>query len=56
MYKLSARYTDNPAFPLKAGIQSEFEAAKLTLNKGTSGKKPDGVKHKIKLKNSGPGL
>lgn len=55
MYKLSARYTDNPAFPLKAGIQSEFEAAKLTLNKGTSGKKPDGVKHKIKLKNSGPG-
>ena len=55
MYKLSARYTENPEFPLKAGIQNEFEAAKLTLNKGSSGKKLDGVKHKIKLKNSGPG-
>ena len=52
IYKLSARYTENPAFPLKAGVNDEFEAAKLTLNKGTSTKKPDTIKHKIKIRHT----
>ena len=45
--KLSARYTENPAFPLKADVMPDFEAAKLTLHS----KKPEApIKHKIKLK------
>lgn len=50
--KLSARYTEHPGFPLKAGIHSEFEAAKLTLhqNNSSAGKKVDGPKYKLKLK------
>jgi P4 family phage/plasmid primase-like protien len=52
IYKLSARYTEHPAFPFKAGIQSEFEAAKLALHQ--TSKKADAPKHKIKIKlNSG---
>lgn len=48
--KLSARYTENPAFPLKAGVQADFEAAKLLLNH--TSKKTDAPKHKIKIKYS----
>ena len=51
IYKLSARYTENPAFPLKSGdIQAEFETAKLSLNQ-TSKKPADAApKHKLKIK------
>jgi P4 family phage/plasmid primase-like protien len=46
IYKLSARYTENPVFPIKSGdVLREFEAAKLTLQQKT-----DTPKQKIKLK------
>jgi P4 family phage/plasmid primase-like protien len=55
IYKLSARYTEHPAFPLKGGeVQTAFEAAKLSLHQ--TSKKADGAaapKHKIKIKQSG---
>ena len=55
IYKLSARYTEHPAFPLKNGeVQTAFEAAKLSLHQ--TSKKADGAaapKHKIKIKPSG---
>lgn len=62
LLKLSARCTDYPAFPLKAGMFNEFEAAKKTLHQvsrpngtvgggagGADGAKP---RLKIKVKNS----
>jgi P4 family phage/plasmid primase-like protien len=57
IYKLSARYTENPSFPLKNGeVLAEFEAAKLTLNQVS--KKPEGAgvkdtKYKLKIKPTG---
>ena len=55
IYKLSARYTEHPAFPLKDGdVQTAFEAAKLSLHQ--TSKKADGAaapKHKIKIKQAG---
>ena len=52
IYKLSARYTEHPAFPLKnAEVQSAFETAKLSLHQ--TSKKPDAPKHKIKIKGGG---
>jgi len=54
-FKLSARYTEYPAFPMKEGVFVDFEAAKKTLNQmskpavgavGAAG----GAKHKLKLK------
>jgi P4 family phage/plasmid primase-like protien len=49
IYKLSARYTEHQAFPIKNNdVNVEFEAAKLSLNQNT--KKPDTTKHKIRLK------
>jgi len=51
--KLSARYTDNPTFPLNDGVYDEFEEAKLTLNKHSNKPKPStGGKYKVKLKHS----
>lgn len=44
--RLSARYTENPAFPLKGDVLTDFEAAKLTLHN----KKAEAPKHKIKIK------
>jgi len=52
IYKLSARYTEHPAFPLKGGeVQTEFEAAKLSLHQ--TSKKTDAPKHKIRIKSNG---
>ena len=51
IYKLSARYTEHPAFPFNTGVQAEFEAAKLALHQ--TSKKADAPKHKIKIKLSG---
>ena len=55
IYKLSARYTEHQAFPLKDGeVQTAFEAAKLSLHQ--TSKKADGAaapKHKIKIKQAG---
>ena len=54
IYKLSARYTENPAFPIKGGdVQTDFEAAKLSLNQ--TSKKADAPKHKLKIKQHGLG-
>jgi P4 family phage/plasmid primase-like protien len=53
IYKLSARYTDHPAFPFNTGVQAEFEAAKLALHQ--TSKKADAPKHKIKIKLSSGG-
>jgi len=55
IYKLSARYTENPGFPLKAGILAEFEAAKLTLNQTSKKSENAGgnTKYKLKIKPSG---
>ena len=52
--KLSARYTENPGFPLKAGVQADFEAAKLSLHQ--TSKKTDAAaapKYKLKMKATG---
>jgi P4 family phage/plasmid primase-like protien len=55
LYKLSARYSDYPAFPLKENIFTEFEAAKKTLHQktgagGTGTAGIDNSKHKLKIK------
>ena len=51
MCKLSARYTEHPAFPLKSGeVLTEFEAAKLSLHQTT--KKPDASKQKLKIRHT----
>ena len=54
IYKLSARYTEHPSFPLKGGdVLTEFETAKLSLHQNNStSKKTDAPKHKIKIKHS----
>ena len=55
IYKLSARYTEYPGFPLMAGMQDAFEEAKGTLRQNTDKKSSnaDAVagKHNIKPKN-----
>jgi P4 family phage/plasmid primase-like protien len=52
IYKLSARYTENPAFPMKGGeVQTDFEAAKMALNQ--TSKKTDAPKYKLKIKHLG---
>jgi P4 family phage/plasmid primase-like protien len=51
IYKLSARFTEHPSFPLKGGdVLTEFEAAKHTLHQ--TSKKTDEPKHKIKVKHT----
>ena len=57
LHKLSARYSEYPAFPLKENVFAEFEEAKKTLHQkaavgagtGTGGA-ADGAKHKLKIK------
>jgi P4 family phage/plasmid primase-like protien len=58
IYKLSARYTEHPGFPLKEGVHSEFEAAKLTLhqNNSSAAKKTDAPKYKLKIKQTATNL
>jgi P4 family phage/plasmid primase-like protien len=52
IYKLSARYTENPAFPMQGGdVLTDFEAAKMALNQTT--KKTDAPKYKVKVKHHG---
>jgi P4 family phage/plasmid primase-like protien len=46
--KLSAQYTENPAFPIKGDVHADFEAAKLTLHQ--TSKNPDAPKNKHRLK------
>lgn len=48
--KLSARYTENPGFPLKAGVQADFEAAKLSLHQTSKKTDTTGAAPKYKLK------
>ena len=48
--KLSARYTENPGFPLKAGVQTDFEAAKLSLHQTSKKADTTGATPKYKLK------
>ena len=49
--KLSAQYTENPAFPIKGDVHADFEAAKLTLHQ--TSKNPDAPKHRLKIKMAG---
>ena len=63
IYKLSARYTEYPGFPLMDGVQDAFEAAKDTLRQNTDKKTSNaldaaaaGGKHNIKPKNKSTSL
>jgi P4 family phage/plasmid primase-like protien len=55
IHKLSARYTDYPGFPLMAGVQDAFEAAKDSLRQNTDKKTNNAAdaagKNNIRLKN-----
>ena len=59
IYKLSARYTEYPGFPLMDGVQDAFETAKETLHQkspsaaAAAGAKNPAAKSKIKLNKAG---